>query len=133
MSQSIDLQQPQDLTKEQSLSVNLSPYICGLLQTQEKLKCKLKHKATKNPVYQELTWHINNERQCQRYTLLKEVQERWDKEQPVIDIKQQLSGLKFNKNVSTNLESLDDKPSEQKHLIATVMTLPATTLEDKIC
>jgi hypothetical protein len=132
MSRSIDPRRPQELTNEQSLSVNLSPRICGLLQAREKLKCKLKREATKNPVYQELSRHINNERQCQRHALLKEVQERWDKEQPVIDIERQLSGVKFTEDVRTNLESLDDKPPEQKRLIATVMTLPATTLEDEI-
>jgi Protein of unknown function (DUF3435) len=51
----------------------------------------------------------------------------------VIDIKQQLLGLKFNEDVKTNLESLDDKPLEQKRLIATVITLPAATLEDEMC
>ena len=50
----------------------------------------------------------------------------------MIDIKQQLSGLKFSEDIRTNLESLDDKPPEQKRLIEIVMTLPATTLEDEI-
>ena len=50
----------------------------------------------------------------------------------MIDIERQLSGLKFNKDVKTNLEFLDDKPPKQKHLIATVMTLPAATLEDEM-
>jgi hypothetical protein len=50
----------------------------------------------------------------------------------VIDIEQQLLGLKFNEDVKTNLESLDDKPFKQKHLIATVITLPAETLEDEM-
>jgi hypothetical protein len=50
----------------------------------------------------------------------------------VIDIKQQLSGLKFSEDIRTNLESLDDKPPEQKRLIAIVMTLPTTTLEDEM-
>ena len=50
----------------------------------------------------------------------------------MIDIERQLSGLKFNKDVKTNLESLDNKPPEQKRLIATVMTLPAATLEDEM-
>jgi Protein of unknown function (DUF3435) len=50
----------------------------------------------------------------------------------VIDIERQLSGLKFNKDVKTNLESLDDKPLEQKRLITIVMTLPAATLEDEM-
>jgi Protein of unknown function (DUF3435) len=50
----------------------------------------------------------------------------------VIDIEQQLLGLKFNKDVKTNLESLDDKPLTQKRLIATVITLPTATLEDEM-
>ena len=50
----------------------------------------------------------------------------------MIDIERQLSGVKFTEDVTTNLESLDDKPPEQKRLIATVMTLPAMTLEDEI-
>ena len=50
----------------------------------------------------------------------------------MIDIKQQLLGLKFNKDVKTNLESLDDKPPKQKRLITTVMTLPTATLEDEM-
>jgi hypothetical protein len=50
----------------------------------------------------------------------------------VINIKQQLLGLKFNKDVKTNLESLDNKPFKQKRLIATVMTLSAATLDDEM-
>jgi hypothetical protein len=50
----------------------------------------------------------------------------------VIDIERQLSGLKYNEDVKTNLECLDDKPLEQKRLIATVMMLPAATLEDEM-
>ena len=34
--------------------------------------------------------------------------------------------------MKTNLESLDDKPLKLKRLIATVMTLPAATLEDEM-
>jgi hypothetical protein len=132
MSRSIDPRRPQELTKEQSLSVNLSPRICRLIQAREELKCRLQRTATKNPIYKELSRQINNERQCQRHALLKDVQDTWDKEQPVIDIERQLSGLKFNEDVNTNLESLDDKPLEQKRLIATVMTLPAATLEDEM-
>ena len=51
----------------------------------------------------------------------------------MIDIERQLLGLKFDEDLKMNLESLDDKPLEQKHLIATVMTLPATTLKDEMC
>ena len=50
----------------------------------------------------------------------------------MIDIKRQLSRLKFNKDVKTNLESLDDKPFEQKRLIATVITISTATLEDEM-
>jgi hypothetical protein len=132
MSRSIDPRRPQELTKEQSLSVDLSPCLCRLIQVRKELKCRLKGPATKNPVYKELSRQINNERQCQRHTLRKDIQDTWDKEQPVIDIERQLSGLNYNKDAKTNLESLDDKPLEQKRLIATVMTLPAATLEDEM-
>jgi hypothetical protein len=84
------------------------------------------------PRLKELSRQINNERQCQRHALRKDIQDTFDKEQPVIDIERQLLGLKFNEDVKTNLESLDDKPPEQKHLIATVMTLPTATLEDEM-
>jgi hypothetical protein len=50
----------------------------------------------------------------------------------VIDIKQQLLGLKLNKDVKTNLESLDDTTLKQKRLIATVRTLLAATPEDEM-
>jgi hypothetical protein len=51
----------------------------------------------------------------------------------VIDIKQQLSELKFNEDIKTNLESLDNKPLKQKCLITTVITLSVVTLEDEMC
>jgi hypothetical protein len=103
-----------------------------LIQVREKLKCRLQRSATKNPIYQDLNRKINNERQCQRHALLKNIQDRWDKEQPVKDIERQLSGLKLKEDIRANLESADDKSLEQKCLIETIMTLPATTLEDEM-
>ena len=48
------------------------------------------------------------------------------------NIKQQLSKLKFSKDVRTNLELSNNKSPEQKRLIETVITLLATTLEDEM-
>ena len=132
MSRSIDPRRPQELTTEQSLSVNLNPRIRDQLLLRTELKARLNRTATKNPVYQELSRRITNERQYQRHALLKDTQDRWDKEQPVIDIERQLAGLKFSDHVRTNLDSFDDNLPEQKRLIETVMTLPATTLEDEM-
>ncbi|KAJ9656079.1 hypothetical protein H2201_008651 [Coniosporium apollinis] len=132
MSRSIDPRRPQDLTMEQSLSVNEHPRIRSLIQQRDRLKRRLKGKATQNPVYKELGREITNERQRQRHALLKDVQERWENEQPVRDIERQLSGLKFTEDVRTTLESSTDKTPEQKRLIEAVMTLPGTSLEDEV-
>jgi hypothetical protein len=35
--------------------------------------------------------------------------------------------------VKAILELLDDRPLEQKRLIETIMTLPGTTLKEKVC
>ena len=63
MSRSINPRRPQELTKEQSLSVNLSLHICRLIHAREELKCRLERTATKNLIYKELSRRINNERQ----------------------------------------------------------------------
>jgi hypothetical protein len=35
--------------------------------------------------------------------------------------------------VKATLELLDNRPSEQKRLIKTIITLPGTTLKEKVC
>ena len=46
----------------------------------------------------------------------------------MIDIEQQLSGLKFSEEVKTNLDSFNDKPLKQKRLIETVKVEEDTCL-----
>lgn len=132
MNRSIDLRRPQELTIEQSFSVNEHPRVRFLIKHRDKLKSRLKGKATPNPIYKDLNRTIINERQRQRHALLKEVQEKWHKKQPVIDIERQLSGLKFSDDVKVTLESSDDKVPEQKRLIEVILTLPDMSLKEEL-
>src|SRR3954447_21324936 len=66
MSRWINPDRPQELTEEQSLSVNKDPRIRQLLAQREELKCRFKSEATKQPIYQVLGREIFNERQQKR-------------------------------------------------------------------
>jgi hypothetical protein len=89
MSRSIDRRRPRQLTAEQSLSVNDLPVIRSLLDRRTSHK---KRNKTSNPAYAALTVKINQERQHQRQTLFKDIQARYEREQPVLDVERQLSG-----------------------------------------
>jgi hypothetical protein len=119
-------------TEEQS-SVNQHPRVRKLIAQRDKWKRRFKGKATEQPVYKSLGAEISRERQRQRYALLKEIRDRWDQKQPVIDVERQLAGEKFSEDVKATLELSDDIPPEQKRLIKTIMTLPGTTLEEEVC
>jgi hypothetical protein len=131
MSRWINPDRPQELTKEQSLPVNQHPRIRRLIAQREKWKRRPQGKATEQLGYRALSREIVNERQRQRCALLKQVQERWDQEHPVNEVKLQLSGHKFSKDVKTTLELSDEMPPIQKRLVETIMTLPGTTLEEE--
>lgn len=122
MSRWINPDRPQELTKEQSLSVNQHPRIRRLIAQREKWKRRPQGKATEQPGYRALSREIVNERQRQRCALLKQVQERWDQEHPVNEVELQLSGHKFSKDVKTTLELSDEMPPIQKRLVETIMT-----------
>lgn len=85
---------------------------------------------TKQPGYRMLGREIFNSRQRQRSAHLKEVQERWDRENPVNEIELQLSGLKSSEDVKNTLDLGDNMPPQQKRLVETIMTLPGATLEE---
>jgi hypothetical protein len=131
MTRWIDPDRPQELTLEQSLSVNQDPYIRRLVGQREKWKRRFRGTATQQPGYRILSREIFNARQRQRVALLKQVQDRWDLEHPVNEIELQLSGLKFNQEVKTTLDLDEDMPPIQKRLVETIMTLPGTTLEEE--
>ncbi|XTI90377.1 hypothetical protein V2W45_1244502, partial [Cenococcum geophilum] len=48
------------------------------------------------------------------------------------NIKQQLSGDKFSKDIKATLKSSDNRSVEHKRLIKVIITLPSVLLEDKI-
>jgi hypothetical protein len=110
MSRWINPDRPQELTEEESLSVNKDPCIRQLLAQREELKCRFKGEATKQPIYQLLGREIFNERQQKRSALLKQVQGKWDEEHPVQEIELQLSGLKFTEDVKTTLDLSNEMP-----------------------
>ena len=131
MTRWIDPDRPQELTLEQSLSVNEDPYIHRLVAQREKWKRRFRGTVTQQPGYHILSREIFNARQRQRAALLKQVQGRWDPENPVNEVELQLSGLKFDQDVKTNLDLADDMAPVQRRLVETMMTLPGTTLEEE--
>jgi hypothetical protein len=131
MTRWIDPNRPQELTLEQSLSVNQDPYICRLIAQRERWKKRFQSTATQHPKYQMLGREIFNARKRLRVALLKHLQDRWDLEYPVDEIERQLSGLKLSQDVKTTLDKNDEMPPIQKRLAETIMTLPGTTLEEE--
>lgn len=131
MTRWIDPDRPQELTLEQSLSVNQDPDIRRLVVEREKWKRRFQGTATQQPGYRMLGQAIFNARQRLRAALLKHLQDRWDLEHPVDEIERQLSGLKLSQDVKTTLDENNEMPPIQKRLVETIITLPGTTLEEE--
>jgi hypothetical protein len=131
MTRWIDPDRPQELTLEQSQSVNQHPRLRQLIVQREKWKCRFKGKATEQRAYKRLSCEIVSERLRQRTALLKQIQRTWDLEHPVNEVEMQLSGLKFSEDVKTTLKLADNMPAIQKHMVESIMTLPGTTLEEE--
>ena len=131
MTRWIDPDRPQELTPEESLSVNQDPAVRRLVAEREKWKRRFQGTATQQPGYQIIGRAIFNTRQRLRAALLKHVQERWDLEHLVDEIERQLSGLKLSQDVKTTLDQNDEMPPLQKRLAEAVMTLPGTTIEEE--
>ncbi|KAF2818073.1 hypothetical protein CC86DRAFT_337582 [Ophiobolus disseminans] len=128
MSRSIDCRRPRRLTPEQSASVNDDPYVRSLLDRREQLKRTVSN-ATKHPKYKALTSKINREKQCRRHALLQEVKERWEFEQPVRDVEQQLAG----REIKDDPELVHDAMLlAQEELADSVLSKPGTTVEKEM-
>jgi hypothetical protein len=132
MSRWINPERPQELTQEETLSVNKDPDIRKLLARREELRCRFKGGATKEPIYQLIGREIFNERQRKRAALLKQKKAKGELEFPVQEIEMQLSGFKFTEAVKSTLDISDDMPPPQKRLVETVMSLPGATLEEEM-
>ncbi|KAI9761350.1 MAG: hypothetical protein M1840_001974 [Geoglossum simile] len=111
MTRWIDPNHPQNLMREQSQSID-------------------KHRQLL-PGYRSLCSDIVNLRQQLRATLLKKLRDQWDVENPVNEVKLQLSGLKFSDNRGTKVQVVDEMPLIQKCLVETVMTMLDTTVEEE--
>jgi len=128
MSRSIDRRRPRHLTQEQSASIDEDPFICSLLHRREQLKRKLPN-ATRHPKYKALASKISQERQRRRLALLTEIKERWEFEQPVRDVEQQLAGLE----PKDDLELVHDiMLPAQGELAKSVLSKPGTNIEEEM-
>jgi hypothetical protein len=88
--------------------------------------------ATQQPRYRTLSCEIFNAGQWQRSALLKQIQAKWDLENPVNEVELQLPGLKFDYEVKTNLDMADDISPIHRRLVETIIALPGTTLEEEL-
>jgi hypothetical protein len=129
MSRSIDHRRPRRLTPEQSAAVNNDPSVRSLLNQREKLKRTISN-ATKHPTYKALGSKINQEKQRLRHVLLQEVKKRWEFEQPVHDVEQQLAGggIKDDPELAHNA-----MPPAQEELADSILSQPGTTIEEELC
>ena len=131
MTRWIDPNRPQNLTREQSQSVDKHQRLRQLLAQRARWNRRFKGAATKQPGYASLSSDIVNLRQRLRAALLKKLRDQWDVENPVNEVELQLSGLKFNDNPGTKVQVVDEMPLMQKRLVETVMTMPGTTVEEE--
>ena len=131
MSRSIDPRRPWFLTPEQSKSVNDLPQIVKLQKRVEGLSGARKG-SLKSERYEKAVKRLRNEKQRQRRLLLNQIIAKYNKEQPVRDSAQQLSGKGANENVVGVLEQTENRTPEHLLLIDAIMTLPATSLEDEV-
>ena len=138
MSRTIDPRRPQELTTEQSCSVNQEPEIIDLIRRRDEISRGLerplrKHKGT--PAYEthrKLSQELAGARKRAQNRLLSQVQSKYDQEQPMLEIKRQLSGLGPTEPSSDQLECSTDIPVPQQRLIKSLLTLPRPTIEEEM-
>lgn len=133
MTRWIDPNRPQSLSPEQLQAVDNHPLLRKYLTQRARWNQRYKGTATKRAGYRRLSCEIANLRQRLRAARLKQVRERWDREQPVKDVELQLAGLKFSDAPGPEALPLPEMPPPQRRLIETIMTLPGTTVEEEFC
>ncbi|KAJ5259331.1 hypothetical protein N7478_012312 [Penicillium angulare] len=138
ISHTIDPDRPQWLTTEQSTSINRLPEIEALINQQDKISRSLerplsKHKGTltyKN--YRKLNRELTGAKKRTQDALLLQTQNKYDREQPILEIKRQLSGIEPVKSIRKPLECSTEVPALQQRLIKSLLTLPRATLEEEM-
>ncbi|KAL4891366.1 hypothetical protein BDV59DRAFT_203545 [Aspergillus ambiguus] len=137
MSRSIDPNRPQELTTAQSSSVNQDPEIIDLVRRRDSLSRQMgrplsnNHGTKRYAMYKKLNQEIAGARQRARNVLLTQIQAKYDREQPMLEIRRQLSGFNLAEEEKP-LKCSEAVPSPQKRLIESLLTLPRETLEEEV-
>lgn len=138
MSRTIDPDRPQELTTEQSSSVNQQPEIAGLIRRRDEISRSLgrplsKQKGTaKYETYRKLNQELAGARKRAQDTLLSQLQSKYDREQPMLEIKRQLSGIQLAGSSNKLLKCSTEVPVPQQRLIESLLTLPRPTIEEEM-
>ena len=138
MSRTIDPDRPQELTTEQSSSVNHQPQIADLIRRRDDISHDLgrplsRHKGTpKYELYKKLNQELAGEKKRAQDMLLAQIQSKYDREQPMLEIKRQLSGAQPAKSMIKPLECSTEVPLPQRRLIKSLLTLPRPTIEEEM-
>jgi hypothetical protein len=127
MSRSIDPRRPRFLNEEQKAMLKTLPCIVKL---EERVARRARQGKAKK--HQEALKLLRNERQRQRRLLLRDVIEKYKKDQPVIDSERQLSGKVVDEDVRGALERSENMTPEHLLLIDAIMTLPETSLDKEM-
>lgn len=137
MSRTIDPDRPRDLTTEQSTSVNQLPEISNLIRQRDDIAQCLQRPFYKNKgisayeTYRKLQREIAGAKKRAQDALLAHLQRKYDREQPMLEIKRQLSGIEPVGSSSTPLKCSAEVPIPQQCLIKSLLTLPRETLEEE--
>jgi hypothetical protein len=130
MSRSIDPRRPRKLTPEQTVSVNVLPYIMKLHNRVKDLS-NAPVRSCKDGRLQKAIKRLYNEKQRKRRELLGDIQKQYKSEQPVKDSERQLSGMVVDEDTRDALVCADMSP-EQLGLIDAILTLPGKSLEQEL-
>lgn len=138
MSRTIDPNRPQGLTTEQASSVNQLPEIAELKRRRDEIGQSLerplsKHKGT--PMYEthrKLNQELTGAKKRAQDKLLAEVQNKYDREQPMLEIKRQLSGIGLAEYSAKPLKFSTKVPVPQQRLMNSLLTLPRPTIEEEM-
>ncbi|OJD22957.1 hypothetical protein ACJ73_05688 [Blastomyces percursus] len=138
MIRTVNPRRPQQLTTKESSSVNQQPHIKELIKKRDHLSKRLgrpisRHKGTvKYELYTRVSRELAGARQRARDKLLLEKQEKFDFEEPLREIKRQLSGIKISRKVEKSLDANTAVPPVHRRLISALLSLPRETLQDEM-
>ncbi|KAJ5982545.1 hypothetical protein N7451_012645 [Penicillium sp. IBT 35674x] len=138
MSRTIDPDRPQELTTEQPTSVNQLPEIAAVSRQSDDIARSLGRPLSQNKgtpayeTYRKLNQELVGAKKRAHDALLLQIQSKYDREQPMLEIKRQLSGIEPADSGKKPLECSTEVPIPQQRLIKSLLTLPRTTLEEEM-